>query len=1223
MVKGKKAKSANRKKTEAEKQEHGEEEISLGDKSVSSASSGESSQPSQRKRKIVAQKRQHDRKEEEEAKSPKEKGMEEVLGERGEVGTKKKKKMVRKESIEEEEEAKDESDDAQGEGGEEENDSSEDEEEEENPWLIADGMEPDEGSEEEEDEEEGERGFSFSKKGTNDVIDVLSRREDRSDDTPAGERKRGKGKGREKKKKKDAEGICDLMNQLTSGAWKETSKTPSDGEDEDEESNDEEEEEEGGSDEDCSSSPSRLFKAFQGLRQEEDNEEDQGERGVFDGVMENDLSLLKLPHANKGLRRKGARQDDGHLDATADSFDAKNDLSFSSLLHSLNSTDSLHLTSLRKQLESLSAPQKVVSLSTSAESAEGSSSSSSLPSSSSTSVLIPACSDDIVREPLPRSKEELATRVVQYEQATKDIRKWTGLVQRNAQSIQLQLGGPPEDVELKVKSINQVVAEFKPNDDFEQALLAAVRADGVEDEELKKSGVLAPADPIKKQLEQRQVARLKFLLFNEQRRARRIKKIKSKVGRKKRKQVEQREEEKIMERLEVENPTLAEELRRKFEEKRAKIRLLRQQNARSKWASVAARFGGRDMQREISRQKQREVDEKRTVERIAKGRGLSDSEDHGSSSSDSDGDEGGEDFEKLSPGEKARLLQQLAKETSETNEPLPEKGLLSLPFMRRAIEKKRERNREEIAKLQRLSNHEGGGEADSDDDDSEDEDDGDSRRKGRSRRNAEDSDLESQPDEMDDERANGRETRDGGEEKRDRLSLLQQKRGAPTDRKNIKSNLDPDAVKKAENELEGLWHHFELKEEDEDEEKERKELENIEKENYMEKQMKKEKEGEGEREGRKGFFESVASAKSFFKEALKVEEQAREEREKKRRREKIEEDAKRERKLREERNKKNSIHMKDQTTRIVEEENPWLVASSGRNKKRRKTTGGEEEAPLGDGDQTSSGQLAFSSNPSSLLTPEEQLEEYLRGEDGDGEFSDDQCLNHSESSQAAGPSVNGQSASGSHNGGEENKKNKKSTSQWKDEQKDLIHQAFVCDSDVEEEFYQDHLKEQEAEGEGGKNGGGHSSTGALPGWGSWHGPGIRAWKKNSQHRGDQQKTSSTSAGETGEKKKVKRPCVILNQKLDRKAAKYLVSELPHPYKSAEQYEATLQHATGPEWNTASMHARLIAPKINVRVGAVIPPLQYARRHLGAAERDAILEAWDSKASRRQRTKTRF
>lgn len=186
------------------------------------------------------------------------------------------------------------------------------------------------------------------------------------------------------------------------------------------------------------------------------------------------------------------------------SFTAKNDLSFSSLLHSLNSTDSLHLTSLRKQLESLAAPQKVVSLSstTSADSAEpSSSSSSSLPSSSSTStVVIPAYSDDIVREPLPRSKEELATRVVQYEQATKDIRKWTGLVQRNAQSIQLQLGGPPEDVELKVKSINQVVAEFKPNDDFEQALLAAVRADGVGDEELKKSGVLAPADPIKKQV---------------------------------------------------------------------------------------------------------------------------------------------------------------------------------------------------------------------------------------------------------------------------------------------------------------------------------------------------------------------------------------------------------------------------------------------------------------------------------------------------------------------------------------------------------------------------------------------------------------------------------------------------------------------------------------------------------------------------------------------------
>lgn len=73
---------------------------------------------------------------------------------------------------------------------------------------------------------------------------------------------------------------------------------------------------------------------------------------------------------------------------------------------------------------------------------------------------------------------------------------------------------------------------------------------------------------------------------------------------------------------------------------------------------------------------------------------------------------------------------------------------------------------------------------------------------------------------------------------------------------------------------------------------------------------------------------------------------------------------------------------------------------------------------------------------------------------------------------------------------------------------------------------------------------GADSTGALPGWGSWHGPGIRAWKKSAQHQGDQQKASSSSTGEApGEKKKVKRPCVILNQKLDRKAAKYFVSEV--------------------------------------------------------------------------------
>lgn len=345
----------------------------------------------------------------------------------------------------------------------------------------------------------------------------------------------------------------------------------------------------------------------------------------------------------------------------------------------------------------------------------------------------------------------------------------------------------------------------------------------------------------------------------------------------------------------------------------------------------------------------------------------------------------------MSPGEKARLLQQLAKETSETSEPLPEKGLLALPFMRRAIEKKRERNREEIAKLQRLSNNEGG--EDSEDDDSEEDEGTSAGRKRRRKKVAEDSDLESQPDEMDDERllATDAETRDGGgaeeEKKRDRLKSLQKREAM--DRKNIKNNLDPDAVKKAENELGGLWNHFELKGgEDEDEEKERKELDVIGREDDdMEKQMKLKKEkGEGEREGRKGFFESAASAKSFFKEALKVEEQAREEREKKRRREKIEEEVKREqeRRLREARTKKNSQHMKDDTTRAVESENPWLVASSGKNKKRRKTRTGEkegEEEPLGDANQNSSGHLAFSSNPSSLLTPEEQLEEYVSRRD--------------------------------------------------------------------------------------------------------------------------------------------------------------------------------------------------------------------------------------------------
>ena len=43
--------------------------------------------------------------------------------------------------------------------------------------------------------------------------------------------------------------------------------------------------------------------------------------------------------------------------------------------------------------------------------------------------------------------------------------------------------------------------------------------------------------------------------------------------------------------------------------------------------------------------------------------------------------------------------------------------------------------------------------------------------------------------------------------------------------------------------------------------------------------------------------------------------------------------------------------------------------------------------------------------------------------------------------------------------------------------------------------------------------------------------------------------------------------VILNESRDKKFKKYMVQELPHPFKSKEEFDAQMGVAVGKEWNT--------------------------------------------------------
>ena len=59
--------------------------------------------------------------------------------------------------------------------------------------------------------------------------------------------------------------------------------------------------------------------------------------------------------------------------------------------------------------------------------------------------------------------------------------------------------------------------------------------------------------------------------------------------------------------------------------------------------------------------------------------------------------------------------------------------------------------------------------------------------------------------------------------------------------------------------------------------------------------------------------------------------------------------------------------------------------------------------------------------------------------------------------------------------------------------------------------------------------------------------------------------------------------VIISEKRDKKAAKYLTKDLPYPYTSKAQFERTIEMPIGREWNTRVATQRATLPKVTKKV----------------------------------------
>lgn len=327
---------------------------------------------------------------------------------------------------------------------------------------------------------------------------------------------------------------------------------------------------------------------------------------------------------------------------------------------------------------------------------------------------------DKLPDPMSEPKRNREERAALYESTKKEQKKWDPQMRQIRRADQVELG--ESKYERDSSSTVGLASSFRANDDFEKELESLTQAAGATEDDVKGAKALPINPRIRDSTQTRQLAQLKALMLREQQASKRVKKIKSKTYRRIHRKAEARDREVLLERLDAENPELAKTLREDFEKKRAQLRLMRQRNARGKWAEQMKRFakGDKGAQREISKQAQAAHDEKMSLRRAIAGNQDEDSD--AVDLSESEAEDGSINRksvsfaqETLSRAKKLTVKEIKGLETGEDD--LPAKGILGMNFMRNAIKQKRELAKKEaqtvLKELQSL------GKSVADDDDSE------------------------------------------------------------------------------------------------------------------------------------------------------------------------------------------------------------------------------------------------------------------------------------------------------------------------------------------------------------------------------------------------------------------------------------------------------------------------------------------------------------------------
>ncbi|KAK2462885.1 hypothetical protein APHAL10511_005083 [Amanita phalloides] len=145
------------------------------------------------------------------------------------------------------------------------------------------------------------------------------------------------------------------------------------------------------------------------------------------------------------------------------------------------------------------------------------------------------------------------------------------------------------------------------------------------------------------------------------------------------------------------------------------------------------------------------------------------------------------------------------------------------------------------------------------------------------------------------------------------------------------------------------------------------------------------------------------------------------------------------------------------------------------------------------------------------------------------------------------------------------------------QQRDLVALAFAGDN-VVQQFEQ--LKRREIAADAPQE-----VDTTIPGWGTWGGIGIRKVPPQPSRIKKIPGIDPTTRADYNKKH------VIISERRDKKAAKYMVKDLPFPYTSKAQFERSIETPLGAEWNTRVGFQRATLPRVVTKPGVVIMPLK--------------------------------